>query len=172
LTEGRADKAVRAPIAGTVRPTPQKPAQEDENNLPAKKTRREPAIKPVTPEPHDDDLRESRLENTSRRSRREEAHTSDSQLSTPNSQPKSQSLLTPALTIKMIPAVQPMVRAVRALPQLPPTPPPPSPTINVTIGRVEIRAASPPAPQRARAKPAAVLSLEDYLRQRANGGNR
>jgi len=41
--------------------------------------------------------------------------------------------------------------------------------INVTIGRVEIRAVSPPAQQRAKPKPATVLSLEDYLRQRAKG---
>jgi hypothetical protein len=43
------------------------------------------------------------------------------------------------------------------------------PTINVTIGRVEVRAVPPPAQQRAKPKPASVLSLEDYLRQRAKG---
>ena len=46
------------------------------------------------------------------------------------------------------------------------------PTISVTIGRVEIRAVSSPAPQRAKPKPTTVLSLEDYLRQRAAGGSR
>jgi hypothetical protein len=42
----------------------------------------------------------------------------------------------------------------------------------VTIGRLEVRAAAPaaaPAPGRAQA-PAAVMSLDDYLRQRAAGG--
>jgi hypothetical protein len=60
------------------------------------------------------------------------------------------------------------------LPQFPPAPKPVSaPTINVTIGRVEIRATSPaPPPQRARPKSANVLSLEDYLRQRASRASR
>ena len=59
-------------------------------------------------------------------------------------------------------------RSFRRLPS-----PAPAPTINVTIGRVEIRATSPaPPPQRARPKSANVLSLEDYLRQRAKGGGR
>lgn len=49
----------------------------------------------------------------------------------------------------------------------------PPPTIQVTIGRVEIRAVSPaPTPQRARPKSANVLSLEEYLRRRASGGSR
>jgi hypothetical protein len=41
--------------------------------------------------------------------------------------------------------------------------------INVTIGRVEVRVVPPPAQQRAKPKQASVLSLEDYLRQRAKG---
>lgn len=46
------------------------------------------------------------------------------------------------------------------------------PVINVTIGRVEIRAVNSSAPVReARPKPPA-LSLEEYLRQRSNGGGR
>jgi len=68
--------------------------------------------------------------------------------------------------------VQPVVPTIRSLPPIPPLPPAASiatPSINVTIGRVEIRAVSPPAQQRAKPKPATVLSLEDYLRQRAKG---
>lgn len=47
-----------------------------------------------------------------------------------------------------------------------------SPTIRVTIGRVEVRAITPPAPPAARPKPARtgpVLSLDDYLKQRSRG---
>lgn len=43
------------------------------------------------------------------------------------------------------------------------------PAINVTIGRVEIRAVPPPVQQRMKPKPASMLSLEDYLRQRSKG---
>lgn len=47
---------------------------------------------------------------------------------------------------------------------------PPAPTIQVTIGRIEVRATSPsPAtPKKAPLKPAA-MSLEDYLRSRSGG---
>jgi hypothetical protein len=68
--------------------------------------------------------------------------------------------------------VQPVVPTIRSLPPIPPLPPAAAiatPSINVTIGRVEIRAVPPPAQQRAKPKPATVLSLEDYLRQRAKG---
>jgi hypothetical protein len=69
--------------------------------------------------------------------------------------------------------VQAIVPTIRPLPSVPPTPKPkPEPTINVTIGRVEVRAVPPPAQQRAKPKPATVLSLEDYLRQRAKGVSR
>ncbi|HSK74536.1 MAG TPA: hypothetical protein VK892_22735 [Pyrinomonadaceae bacterium] len=46
------------------------------------------------------------------------------------------------------------------------------PVINVTIGRIEIRAVNSSAPvKQARTKPA-TLSLEEYLRKRSNGGGR
>lgn len=50
------------------------------------------------------------------------------------------------------------------------TSPEPIPTVQITIGRIEVRA-TPPTPAKAEKKPAPtpVLSLEDYLRQR-NGG--
>ena len=64
--------------------------------------------------------------------------------------------------------VSPRVRA------LPPTkePAPTAPTIHITIGRVEVRAVPPPVREKARPKPQPGLSLEEYLRQRANGGRR
>jgi hypothetical protein len=46
-----------------------------------------------------------------------------------------------------------------------------SPSINVTIGRIDVRAVMPqtPAPVRASARPRPALSLEDYLKQREGG---
>lgn len=59
--------------------------------------------------------------------------------------------------------------APRQVAEAPPAAPP---TIQVTIGRIEVRAA--PAPPAARPAPAAgpALSLDDYLRQRNRGGSR
>jgi hypothetical protein len=71
--------------------------------------------------------------------------------------------------------VQAVVPTIRPLPPIAPLPAAtaiPAPTINVTIGRVEVRAVPPPAQQRAKPKPASVLSLEDYLRHRAKGVSR
>jgi hypothetical protein len=68
--------------------------------------------------------------------------------------------------------VQAIVPTIRSLPPIAPLPPAAAtapPAINVTIGRVEIRAVQPPAQQRAKPKPATALSLDDYLRQRAKG---
>ncbi len=49
--------------------------------------------------------------------------------------------------------------------------PEPAPTVEIRIGRIEVRATPPPAPA-VKEQPAAspVMSLEDYLRQRENGG--
>ena len=68
-----------------------------------------------------------------------------------------------------IQAIVPTIRPRPPVAPLSPVAATASSTINVTIGRVEIRAVPPPAQQRAKVKPAPVLSLEDYLRQRANG---
>jgi hypothetical protein len=50
--------------------------------------------------------------------------------------------------------------------------PTPEQVVQVTIGRIEVRAVSPPARARAEQKgaPSPAQSLEDYLRQRAKGG--
>ena len=52
-----------------------------------------------------------------------------------------------------------------------PSPPPPEPVVQVTIGRIEIRAVTPTAAQRGRPAPA-VMSLTDYLKHRAEGARR
>ena len=145
-----------------------------------KRSEKEPAVdwaeislEPVMPKSRKNDLPEQRLEVDLRRARSEEEIISSSRLSVPSFQPKSERLLTSAPTITKDRPVHPVVPSVRALPpvQLARTPAP-GPTINVTIGRVEIRATSPPPAQRACAKSGNVLSLEDYLRQRSSGGGR
>ena len=48
----------------------------------------------------------------------------------------------------------------------------PAPTIQVTIGRIEVRAITlpaPPAPRFKPARPGPALSLDDYLKQRNEG---
>jgi hypothetical protein len=131
-------------------------------------------VEPVAPELRKNDSRAGQRESSSRRARASETPTSVSQLSTPDYPPKNPSLVRPAATVQKIRAVESVIPAIRSFPQFPPAAKPASaPTINVTIGRVEIRATSPvPPPQRARPKSANVLSLEDYLRQRASGASR
>jgi hypothetical protein len=71
-------------------------------------------------------------------------------------------------------------RNVRAVSQRPPSPrplaparqpkrPQVEPSINVTIGRVEVRATLPPEPSKTPRVSAPILSLDEYLRQRAGG---
>jgi hypothetical protein len=48
---------------------------------------------------------------------------------------------------------------------------PPAPTIQVTIGRIEVRATQPPPVQRQVPRPGSrMMSLEEYLNQQAKGG--
>ncbi len=55
----------------------------------------------------------------------------------------------------------------------PPMAPEAPPTIQVTIGRVEVRATPAPARKKKKARPQpTVMSLDDYLKQRAQGGSR
>jgi hypothetical protein len=69
------------------------------------------------------------------------------------------------------------VRHVHALSPRPsssarqPKNPPVAPSINVTIGRVEVRATPPPVTSKAPRASAPILNLDEYLRRRA-GGNR
>ncbi|WP_199746994.1 hypothetical protein, partial [Corallococcus sp. AB049A] len=47
----------------------------------------------------------------------------------------------------------------------------PAPVVQVTIGRIEVRAVTPPAPARpAPARTSPSLSLDEYLRRRNGGG--
>ncbi len=50
------------------------------------------------------------------------------------------------------------------------TPPAAPPTIQVTIGRIEVRAAPPPAPIKRASPPTSTMSLDDYLRSRSGAG--
>lgn len=48
-----------------------------------------------------------------------------------------------------------------------------TPTVNVTIGRIEVRASKPPEPPRRKPAPKpTVMSLDEYLQSRSNGGGR
>lgn len=70
--------------------------------------------------------------------------------------------------------VLPRLPSPRPLDLMPPERnPPPAPIINVTIGRVEVRATRP-AQARSPAAPAStpIMSLDEYLRQRAGGDRR
>ena len=88
------------------------------------------------------------------------------------------------------PVIQPILRVVEPAqspppvapeitPVLPPAPPkielptpdaPPEPTIRVSIGRIDVRAAdTPPAKAAPVKRPAPQLSLDEYLRLRSGG---
>jgi hypothetical protein len=66
--------------------------------------------------------------------------------------------------VRVVPApVMPRRAAAEAVPRAP------APTVQVTIGRIEVRATNAPAPARHTNVPAPRLSLEEYLRQRSGG---
>jgi hypothetical protein len=76
----------------------------------------------------------------------------------------------PAEVQRMERPVQPRTTAIRptplALPQSPARQAPlttPAPTINITIGRVEVRAVQPSSSARSKVKAPSILSLNDYL---------
>jgi len=69
--------------------------------------------------------------------------------------------------------VQPVLPAVHDLPAKLTAPSElVSPTINVTIGRIEVRATPAPVPARSKGRTAPILSLDDYLHSRAQEGRR
>lgn len=77
----------------------------------------------------------------------------------------------------MLIAVRPQITAYEDSPQQRQIalaePPERAPTIHVTIGRVEVRATPPPSPpQKEKRSRAPVMSLDEYLRQRAQGSGR
>jgi hypothetical protein len=75
---------------------------------------------------------------------------------------------TTAVEPRVTPYVKPSARA-RAEPAATPKP---APTIQVTIGRIEVRATPPPAPPQKQRSAPPVMSLDEYLRQRARRGDR
>jgi len=66
------------------------------------------------------------------------------------------------------PRIIPARSELRVAPTQQPAPAP-QPTIHVTIGRIEVRAATPAQPNKSARAPSAVLGLEEYLRQRSGG---
>ena len=70
--------------------------------------------------------------------------------------------------------VQPQIK--RYVKPILPTPaksvekPEPAPTIQVTIGRIEVRATPPSPPSRKQTSVPSIMSLEEYLRRRQGGG--
>ena len=78
---------------------------------------------------------------------------------------------------KLLPAMPIVPASIIASPHI--LPPQPQredareqPSINVTIGRVEVRVAPPAARSRPQPAQARVMSLDEYLRQRTSGGSR
>jgi hypothetical protein len=89
----------------------------------------------------------------------------------PTSMPEERSVLRPLTEQVTIPhQVIPSVRSLGLdTPKFSATPQP-APTIQVTIGRIEVRATPPTAPSSTQSRSApSVMSLEDYLRQRGGG---
>jgi hypothetical protein len=125
---------------------------------------RRPLLQPVG-SPAEPTLRSARLAAPAPRAPNEQPHRA--RLQPPPAEPHPappRQLLTPVTAVvRPQPPLEP--------PALAPVPEAQSaPTVNVTIGRIEVRAVTPAAPPPKRtAPPAARLALEDYLKQREEG---
>jgi hypothetical protein len=97
--------------------------------------------------------------------------------------PRSQEQVDHQSPIKVQQPAQPHVPAQPALPRPLARPPlestrrdrparPPEPVVQVTIGRIEIRATSDQEPRRKERAASPVMSLDEYLKTRAGGGRR
>jgi len=75
----------------------------------------------------------------------------------------------PPRPIESATAIEPRFAAREHRPSTPSSEPP---AIHVTIGRIEIRATSAAAPVREQHRQPSVMSLDEYLKQRAGGGPR
>jgi hypothetical protein len=92
----------------------------------------------------------------------------------PHREPSALHTVRPAApTAIIVQHVTPHMKSAAPAPIGPTAPPEPAPTIQVTIGRIEVRATPPPAtpPPRQRAA-APVMSLDAYLNRRGRGGDR
>lgn len=102
----------------------------------------------------------------------------------PAERPSSSAEPRPASPAALVPKPAPPARIVveprvALAPLMPPAVPAPirstevpAPTIQVTIGRIEVRATPPPAqPSRPRPPAPSAVSLEEYLRRRSKGGD-
>jgi hypothetical protein len=79
--------------------------------------------------------------------------------------------LQPALPLVAQPQITPYIPPSETVPaQAPNLSPAPPPTINVTIGRIEVRANMPTAVARPTPPRPSSSNLEEYLRQRSRGG--
>ena len=68
------------------------------------------------------------------------------------------------------PQITPAIQPIKATAIVSAEPPQPTPTIQVTIGRIEVRAMPAPAPAATQARPKSpVMSLEEYLHRRGGG---
>jgi hypothetical protein len=99
---------------------------------------------------------------------------------TPHIQPSSSPTTIPSTsaTVVVQPQVMPYVEPKASAPTQVTATPEPMPTIQVTIGRIEVRATPPPTPPSQRQRETLprsappVMSLDEYLNQRAKGGGR
>ena len=132
------------PLPRPVGVTELKPTPVNSHVLPTNTQEREE--QPTTERPKSSDLPQSKL-------------TTDQPISLPN---LTRGVTEPLLT----PYVEPMIES-----REPNVSERPTPTVNVTIGRIEVRATTPPASTSKRLrKTPPVMSLEEYLLKRSTGG--
>ena len=89
-----------------------------------------------------------------------------------NTVPLPAQVIRPVVRIAEPNLPQPMAGSPRA--ERPPAPEATEqpPTIQVTIGRIEVRATPAPTAPAPGRRAAPIMTLEEYLRQRSNGGSR
>lgn len=132
---------------------------------------REIAIPPISPKPAVTEQGPTQIERSSPDRLAREAETAGAQLPTRDLPAELPEGIKPALETTR--PAGPVVPVIRGVPPIVSKPAPaPEPTIKVTIGRVEIRAVNAPERPRAEPKSSKILSLDDYLRQRAKKGGR
>lgn len=164
------------PVPAALEPTPPVPLTTPEPSLPPARTLPLPEIGPQEPirdrpsrlrpvavaEP--DTVQSQSAADRQRAASPESAAPSPDQAPTPR--------LSTAVVVRPQIAAIPIAEPARPTPFAPGSAAETTPTIQVTIGRVEVRAVPPPpAPQKTRPRPP-VMTLDEYLRQRNQGGQR